>query len=138
MIFNKVVARFKDGTLMRGKINDFSPDKTHFHLELLSGEVVDVNLEDLKVIKINVEDLKAAFFVKDLEGNKNRKDIYDDAITGAGKKVLVKFLDGESIIGYSLSYATNRHGFFVVPADRESNNERIFVITSAIEKITFL
>jgi hypothetical protein len=128
MIVNKVVVRFKDGTLMKGRTNDFSPDRERFHLELLNNEVVN----------INIEKLKAVFFVKDLKGDKNRRDMYDDVIAGGGKKIKVQFFDGEVIIGYTLSYSPKRQGFFIVPADRKSNNERIFVINSATEKIEFL
>ena len=58
---NKVVARFKDGSLMKGKTNDFFPNKTSFHLETLSGETKT----------IDVELLKAFFLVKNFDGNKN-------------------------------------------------------------------
>jgi hypothetical protein len=83
MEVNKVVVRFKKGTLMKGKITNFFPDKPKFHLELLSGELAE----------IDVEQLKAIFFVKDFEGDKARKDTYKDAIPGGGRKVQVKFLD---------------------------------------------
>jgi len=128
MVVNKVVARFKDGTLLKGKTNDFSPDRECFHLELLNN----------KVVNIKMEKLKAVFFVKDFEGNKNRKDTYEDVIVGGGKKIKVQFFDGEIMIGYTLSYSPNRQGFFIVPADRGSNNERIFVINSATQRIEFL
>jgi hypothetical protein len=48
----------------------------------------------------------------------------------------VEFSNGEVIIGFALSYSPERHGFFIVPADLKSNNERIFVIKSATSKIT--
>jgi hypothetical protein len=75
MEVNKVVVRFKKGTLMKGKITNFFPDKPKFHLELLSGELAE----------IDVEQLKAIFFVKDFEGDKARKDTYKDAIPGGGR-----------------------------------------------------
>ncbi len=128
MEVNKAVIRFKDGTLMKGKINDFFPNKAQFHLELQTGELVEIDIEQLKSI----------FFVKDYEGDKARKDIYNDAIHGGGRKIQVKFLDGEVLTGYSQGYSPKRSGFFVIPADRQGNNERIFVINSATENITFL
>lgn len=138
MILNKVVARFKDGRIIKGKSNDFSPNKSYFHLEIAARKVIDVKIGELKVVEINIKDLKAAFFVKDFKGNKYRRDEYRDIITGGGKKVKVKFLDGEEIIGYTQSYSPERQGFFVVPADIRSNNERIFVIRSATEKVWFM
>jgi hypothetical protein len=50
----------------------------------------------------------------------------------------VKFSDGESIIGYTLGYSPDRQGFFMTPADSKSNNQRIFVVKSASEKIEFI
>ena len=42
---------------MKGQTTDFFPNKNDFHLELLSGEIV----------KIETEQLKSLFFVKDFE-----------------------------------------------------------------------
>ena len=128
MVKNKVIARFKDGTLMKGKSADFFPNRKTFHLELPSGEVVD----------IETEQLKALFFVKYFEGNKKREDSYHDVVPGGGRKVQIKFKDGESVIGYTQGFSPDRSGFFVIPADMKGNNERIFVITSATEEVTFL
>ena len=125
---NKVVARFKDGSIMKGKTNDFFPNKTNSHLETLSGQIQ----------QIEVEQLKAFFLVKDFEGNKNYAEDYRDEITGTGRKIMVKFSDGESIIGYTLGYSPDRQGFFMTPADLNSNNQRIFVVKSASEKIEFI
>ena len=128
MVKNKVIARFKDGTLMKGQTTNFFPNKINFHLELPSGEVVD----------IETGQLKALFFVKDFEGDKNRKDSYNDAVPGGGRKVQIKFKDGESVIGYSQGFSPDRPGFFVIPADTQSNNERFFAVRTATGKVTFL
>ncbi len=125
---NKMVVRFKDKSLIKGRAGNFSPAKTFFHLELISGEVV----------KVDIEKLKAAFFVKSFEGNKNYKYTYKDDIPWGGKKVKVEFIDGEVMIGYTPHYLFDHHGFFVIPADLQGNNNRVFVVTSATEKVTFL
>ena len=122
---NKIVIKFKDSKIMKGTTNDFSPNKKHFHIHLQGNEVVP----------IDVERLKAIFFVKDFQGNEAFKEAYKDVMAGGGKKIKVKFSDGEVIIGFSLGYSPGRHGFFLVPADLKSNNQRIFVITSATERI---
>ncbi len=127
-IVNKVVVRFKDGVIMKGQTSDFFPNKKEFHLEVQPG----------KIVSINTDQLKAVFFVKDLEGDENRKDIYDDIIAGGGKKIEVQFADGEVIVGFSQGYSPERIGFFFIPADKKGNNDRIFVVTSATKKITFL
>ncbi len=137
-MLNKVVARFKDGSIMKGNTNDFSPLKKHFHLEVIGGQVIDVNISNLKAIEIDLAELKAAFFVKNFEGNKTYDEEYGDVLAGAGRRVQVTFTDGEVIIGYALSYSPDRLGFFLVPADKNSNNERIFVIASSAKKVEFL
>lgn len=128
MILNKVVARFKDATIMKGTTSDFFPNKKGFHLALISGEIVE----------IDVEMLKALFFVKDFEGNRDHKEEYTDVVPGGGRKVRIEFKDGETVIGFSLGYSPNRPGFFVIPADTKSNNERFFVVASATTKVSFI
>jgi len=128
MVLNKVVARFKDGSLMKGTTSDFFPNKKEFHLTLMNGEIVP----------IDVEMLKALFFVKNFEGNKDHEEEYTDAVPGGGRKVRIEFNDGETVIGFSLGYAPNRQGFFVIPADTKSNNERFFAVSSATKKVSFL
>jgi hypothetical protein len=125
---NRVVARFKDGSSKKGTTSDFFPNKAMFHLKSSTGEILD----------IQTEDLKAVFFVKTFQGDKDRKDDYSDAIPGGGRKVQITFSDGETVIGYSQGYSPNRSGFFVTPADLNNNSERIYVITSATTKVTFL
>ena len=128
MITNNVVARFKDGTIMKGTTSDFFPNKKEFHLTLMHGEIVP----------IDVEKLKALFFVKDLEGNKDHKEEYADVVPGGGRKVRIEFIDGEIVIGFSQGYSPDRQGFFVIPADKRSNNERFFVVASATTKVSFI
>jgi len=137
-VLNKVVARFKDGSIMKGSTKDFSPLKKHFHLEVMGGQVLDVNMTNLKALEIQVSELKAAFFVKDFEGNKTYDEEYGDVVIGAGRKVQVTFKDGEVIIGFALSYSPDRLGFFLVPADTKRNNARIYVVTSSTRKVDFL
>ena len=128
MIENKIVIQYKNGTLSKGKTNDFFPNKKEFHLNTISGEN---NI-------VSVEDLKAIFFVKSFEGNKDRKDNYNDEVAGGGRKVKVSFVDGETIIGYTLGYSPDRQGFYLNPADLDNNNERIFVLNSATQDISFI
>jgi hypothetical protein len=125
---NKVVVKFKDNTVSKGKTSDFFPNKTQFHLEEMNGELVE----------ISIEDLKAVFFVKDFEGNKNHEDNYNDEIAAGGRKIKVHFSDGETVVGYTLAYSSDRQGFYMTPADLQGNNERIFVVKSATEKIELL
>ena len=125
---NKVVVRFKNGSIIKGNTSDFFPNKPHFHLNHVEG----------KIEQVDVEELKAVFFVKDFIGKKDHKKKYEDDVHGAGRKMLVEFHDGESVVGYALGYSPDRKGFFITPADLSGNNERIFVIISATKNIKFL
>jgi len=124
----KIVVKLKNQTVLKGKTNDFFPNRTRFHLEQMDGTITDVV----------VEDSKAIFFVKDYEGDKNHKDSYNDAIGNAGRKTKVKFEDGEIIYGYTLGYSPDRQGFYLTPADLGGNNERIFIVTSATQNVQFV
>jgi Family of unknown function (DUF6982) len=125
---NKVIIRFKDGTLIKGNTSDFFSNKSRFHINRLDG----------KIEEIDIEDLKAVFFVKDFDGNKNYREKYEDIIPGTGRKILVEFTDAESITGYALGYSPDRQGFFITPADLTGNNIRIFVVRSATKNVKFL
>ena len=125
---NKVVVNFKDKTMKKGTTSDFLPNKAQFHLEEING----------KIVEVSIEDMKALFFVKDFDGNRNHQDNYEDNVAGGGRKVKVKFSDSEIIIGFTIGYSPDRQGFFLTPADLQGNNERIFVVKSATEKIEFL
>lgn len=128
MVSNKVVIRFKDNRVLKGTTSNFFPNKDRFHLEQQNGQRIEVR----------VEELKAIFFVRDFEGNKDHKDQYGDKVAGGGRKISVKFTDGETIVGYTLGYSADRPGFYLSPADLKANNERIFVVKSATEKIEIL
>ena len=56
----------------------------------------------------------------------------------SGRKVQVEFSDGETIVGTTQGYQPDRPGFFVVPVDPKSNNDRCFVVMAAVKKVTFL
>ena len=128
MFKNQIVIRLKTRELKKGYTDDFIPTKDTFHLTSREG----------KTEEINVEDTKAIFFVKDLDGNKNYKYTYKDVISGEGKKVIVYFKDGETIVGYVLVYSPERKGFFMKPADLQGNNKRIYVVASSLKKMEII
>jgi len=120
----RVVARFSDGKVLKGTTQDFFPNRPSFHLLPADGSAA---------IEIRCKQLKALFFVKTFEGDRRRKDVRGfisaPAETAQGKKIAVRFKDGEIICGYSLSYTSDREGFFIFPADGGSNNLRAYVLT---------
>jgi hypothetical protein len=53
-----------------------------------------------------------------------------------GLKVEVTFVDGEVMVGSTLlGYDPKRLGNFITPADIQSNNIRVFVISSAVKSV---
>jgi len=128
-----VVVHFKDGRLIKGFTRDFTPTKTSFHLT--SEQDKDRGSE----YEIELTDLKAIFFVKTLEGNRDyaEKKRFEEVDTSGlkGLKIRVEFEDGEIIRGISLGYSKSSKGFFIIPVDPESNNERIYVNTESLRDI---
>ena len=122
---NRVIARFLDGTLVRGTTFDFAPTKISFHVDDGHG-----------TREIDIGDLKALFFVRDFDGDAGyheKKGFFSPH--AHGKKVMVEFLDGEVLFGYTLSYTSRGLGFFVFPGDPESNNEKVFIVHGATRRI---
>jgi PilZ domain len=128
--WQKVIARFRDGRLVRGYTNDFHPSKLHLHLS------AEPNATDTLFLKH--EQLKALFFVREFVGNPSHVERKDFEGTLHGRKISVTFLDGETLIGSTLGFRGEGNGFFVHPADPQSNNLRVFVAPGSTQKIRFL
>jgi small nuclear ribonucleoprotein (snRNP)-like protein len=125
----KVVARYRDGRVVKGHTQSFDPNKPEFRLQLVGTE--DTALPDT----IAVADLKAVFFVRDFDGNREYNEAKGYEKRPAGRIVEVTFFDGERLVGTSLTYDASRPGFFLFPADPHSNNERVFVVRGATTKV---
>ena len=126
---NKVVARFLDGSTMKGTTDDFFPNRPSFHLHAV-GDTVSCDVQCAK--------LKAVFFVKDLSGDPTRKDapgFLAESIVNQGRRIAVQFRDDEILCGYTMSYSAERSGFFIAPADESGNNIRIYVLKHAAQRI---
>jgi hypothetical protein len=129
---NKVVARHADGRIVKGSTTDFSPAKDVFHV-MPSGPGVNA-------VTVRLAELKAVFFVKDLAGNPrhDERKSFDPARPAVGRKISIEFKDGEVLVGTTQGYQPDRPGFFLVPADPETNNERCYIVTAAVRKVTVL
>jgi hypothetical protein len=136
MVQNLVVARYRDGKMIRGMTHDFGPQKKVFHVSTVEKHGRTVNG---KVFEIHLSDLKAVFFVKSLEGRQDPhspKGLVDDKLLAPGlMKVRVTFFDEEILVGTTHGYTPEREGFFIAPLERDSNNLRIFVISSAVKSV---
>jgi hypothetical protein len=130
----KVVIRYANGKLIKGYTNDFFPNKPSFHVH-----PAEIGLAD-KGIEVLVTQLKAVFFVKDFAGNPSHYDQkhFAEGQQISGRKVEVTCADGEVLVGSTIGYDPKRPGFFIIPADLQSNTLRAYVVSSAVREFRFL
>jgi hypothetical protein len=124
---NRVVARFRDGKTFKGTVASFSPLRDRFTIMTPQQRVLEVRLRDLK----------AVFFVRTFSGRPqyNERKTFDNA-SQPGHKLACEFHDGEVLVGTSPDPNAAPHGFFLVPADPTSNNERVFVVNTSTRRVT--
>lgn len=132
---NLVVARYRDGKMVKGITYDFGPQKKLFHLITKGAGGEQVSTEIL------LSQLKAVFFVKSLEGRKGPPSVKglleeeEKVETGGARKFKITFFDGETLLGATHGYNPEREGFFIAPLEKDSNNLRIFVILGAVRQV---
>ncbi len=138
----KAVLRYHNGDMVKGYIKDFSPAK---------DEVTIKEQDSEKIRTIHIDELKAIFFVRFFIGAQNyhEKKVYGLS-KPKGKRVFIKFKDGESLVGFLEGDVPWKHGFFLsktdenlkgfflIPVDLESNNEKVFVIASSVKDVTIV
>lgn len=135
---DKVVLRFNNGNIVRGYMLAFDE-------ETATIEIEERGMKGIKKHSLNV--LKAVFFVKTFEGNHTYKErkLFSPA-PNRGKKILVRFKDKETLIGYldkdmpqimgfHLSKSTVKTGFFMWPVDDDSNNIKFYVVKNFVDDI---
>jgi hypothetical protein len=132
----KAILRFLDGRMLKGFIRDFTLADNYVYIEDESSEKQ----------KIKLKELKAIFFVKDFLGNSGYRE--KKSFSGArpaGKRLFIRFKDGEHMTGFldgdtpwekGFFLEKKEKGFFFIPVDGDSNNVRIFVVTSSLQDVT--
>jgi hypothetical protein len=129
----KVIVRYRHGRLLKGHCYGFHPSSGQVHVAAAEGDPASSR------VTVPLSHLKALFFVHELEGRaglttaavKPRGDLL------RGRSVTVTFLDGETLVGTTLTYSAEAPGFFVLPVDESSNNEQIFVVNGAVRHMQF-
>jgi uncharacterized protein DUF6982 len=123
---NTVVARFRDGRIVKGTSLDIDAGRPSCHVRSPDGKMAEVRLKDLK----------ALFFVRSLEGDsthdENRTPDLQDPRSRSATPVTMTFEDGEVMVGLTIRYPPNRPFFFILPVDAKSNNLRILVNRDAV------
>lgn len=128
---NKVVVACLDGQRLKGYVYNFSALKPLFRL------FPEEHSPQQSGADIKFDAVKAVFFVKDFAGS-GRPRSYDAKTLGHGRGLEVTFADGEKIIGATEGYNPQKLGFFMFPADPESNNQRIFVVNKNAQQVKLL
>lgn len=125
----RVVARYADGLVLKGYTHSFDPN----------GEVFPLRLRDAREgdepVHVRLSDLKALFFVDDFDGESDYSERKEFLVPNAGRRLVVRFADGEVLVGTSLTYHPARRGFFLFPGDPFSNNNKVFVIAAAVVEV---
>jgi hypothetical protein len=131
---SKIVVRYQNGKILKGYTQNFFPNKPTFHVNLR------VTAGSGNLVEVNIEDLKAVFFVRDFLGNakhvERKKLVPGDRPPGRLMEVTCK--DGEVMVGTTTGYDPKRPTFFLFPIDPSTNNVRIFMVTSAVRTARFL
>jgi hypothetical protein len=129
---SKVVVGCQDGQRLKGFVFNFSPLREVFRLFPEESSPHHLGTD------VKLEGVKAIFFVKDFTGHREHQDAYDLGKSAHGRKLEVIFQDGEIIAGTTEAYNPRKVGFFLFPADPESNNMRIFVVNRSVQEVKLL
>jgi len=127
-----IVVRYADGRLHKGYTTNFNPSAPSFVLYPAG--------EDRLEVHVDLSHLKAVFFVRDLAGDPAHSD-QPDFSPGRpyqGRKIRVVFNDGEEIMGWTADYDDRGNGFFVFPADPQSNTIKVFALCAAVRTVELL
>ena len=130
-IRSRVVVAYLDGRRLKGYVYNFSPLNERFRL------FPQDEAPHTKGVDVQVKDLKAVFIVKDFAGNPGYKESQRVDPSRVGRRIEVILADGEKIIGTTDAYNPQKLGFFISPADPESNTLRTFVIKRNAKHIRF-
>jgi hypothetical protein len=130
---NRVVARFQDGRILKGTTLDFVPTRPIFHVTPVNAKAGE------RPVQIDTSTLKALFFVKDFQGKRHYDERKEFLPTEkpTGRVAAVLFKDGEVLMGTTQAYDPRRPGFFLAPVDPGSNNDRCYIVASAVDKVEF-
>jgi hypothetical protein len=130
---NKLIARFTDGRLVKGTTLDFAPSKSLFHMTVATAPAGTP-------FPIRTEELKALFYVRDYDGNPAHveKRVTDVPVESGEHRIQASFKDGEVLAGTTTAYHEGVSGFFLKPADPESNNTLCYVFTAATNEVLLI
>jgi hypothetical protein len=119
-----VVLRFRDGRVVRVTL----PGNEAPHAVV---NAVDEAGEDLEVL---LNSLKGVFYLKAERERVLGLDA-DAAAQPSGPTATVEFDDGEVLTGRVAMFDVRQPGFFLIPAETQSNNAKVYVVTAAVRSL---
>jgi len=139
----KAVLRFLDGTILKGYLEGFTEEATEITVHAIGAKTKTT---------VNADRLKAIFFVKTFEGDRQYSEKKSYGIRKPkGHRTFIKFNDGEDMVGFiegkvpwekgfflSVQKTKKLKGFYLLPADEGSNNNRVFVFAGAVRDVTIV
>jgi len=127
-VVSQVVLRYRDGRAVRCALTEeFNP----------GSDSIQIMVEDRIGCSASLDEIKAVFFLKDPRRRSAEIELGlrgGDVPTGA--KARVEFFDGEIVHGRVGRYSVADKGFFLYPIAVDSNNEKIFVVASALRTLS--
>jgi hypothetical protein len=128
---DKVVLGCLDGRRLMGYLSNLSATDDRFRLFPEEDSTQQTGPE------VELSSLKAIFFVNDFEGDREHKDSCLENIEGQKRKIEITFRDGEKIAGTTEAYHPQNSGFYLFPADPDSNSARVFIVNSSVQDVKF-
>ena len=138
----KAVLRFENGKVLKGYIRNFTSDA-----EIVTVEEAGTG----KVFTVDIHQLKAIFFVRVFKGDRYHREIKSYGLSKLkGQKIFIKFKDKEDMVGFlegrfpwEKGFFLSKHddsvkGFFILPVDGDSNNIKLFVVSSSVIDVTVI
>lgn len=126
---NRLVVRYLDGRVAKGYSSDFYPTKDGFPLrDRGTGDEIEVRFSELK----------AVFFVKNFDTDGTLRPRDDIERFGLGRKIRVRFHDGEELVGFSSTYSPDRRTFVLFPGDPDSNSQKVVIASQATERVEYV
>jgi hypothetical protein len=124
-----VIAKRRDGRLISGYTNDFSPARPH--LRMSSARSVK------QAQSVELADLEALFFLRDASDS-NDADRVRESTAPYGRKVALVLPSGEQLIGTTLNYGRQGSGVFMYPLENDFGVARVFVTPNGIHNLRLL
>jgi hypothetical protein len=130
MFDEKVVVRFIDGRTLQGYGDTFMP----FEEEIMVKDSVE------NILHVRLDEVKLICFVKRFDsqaGETHKPSPPLQFVAVPGRKIFLRFKDGETIRGMASIEAPPIRGFFLTPLNPNSNNRQLYVNPKALDSFRF-